>query len=325
MDALVAEFLEHLRLGRDASPHTVRAYGGDLERFVAWLGDRGAASPLDAGPPEIKRFAASLLEEGRARTTVARRMAAVRAFYRHLVRAGRVEVDPSTSVRSPKTRRRLPRALTSDEIERLLGAPRGDGFTASRDRAALELLYSAGVRNSELCGLRLADLDLRAGVARVLGKGRRERLAVVGSYARRAVEAYLPARAAACRNTGCDRVLVNRFGGPLSDRSLRRVFERWILKADLSAVTPHTLRHTFATHLLERGAHLKEVQELLGHRRLSSTQIYTHVTPEHLRRIYESAHPRARAAAAEARPTRRKPKPAAAEAGAVAATPRPSL
>lgn len=291
-------FLSHLRDGRNASPLTLRAYAGDMRRFAAFLKEVGASSAARAGPAEIKRFAAELAAAGHARTSVARRLAAVRSYYAFLLRSGVVEANPATVVRTPKVRRKLPRALTDAQITRLLEAPSGNSFVAVRDRAALELLYSAGLRNAELCGLTLDRLDVADGTCLVRGKGDKERLALVGGPARRALEEYLPLRAACARAGAGAFVFLNRLGTPLSDRSLRRVLERRLVKADLPAgVTPHTLRHTFATHLLEHGANLKEVQELLGHKHLSSTQIYTHLAPEHLRAAYDAAHPRARSAA----------------------------
>jgi integrase/recombinase XerC len=295
---MLADFLAHLKHGRRVSVHTLRAYEGDLRRFASFLEDRGATSSLQAGPAEVKRYAADLLAGGQARTSVARRLAAVRTYYSYLLLEGRIELNPASVVRAPRVRRKLPRALTSAEIERLLNAPVGVKFVVFRDRAALELLYSAGLRNAELCGLTFDRLDLDQGLCRVFGKGAKERLAIVGSHARRALEAYLPHRKLQAKAGAGDFVFLNHLGTPLTDRSLRRVFERHLVKADLpEGVSPHTLRHTFATHLLEHGANLKEVQELLGHKHLSSTQIYTHLAPEHLRAVYDAAHPRARATA----------------------------
>lgn len=294
MDRL-ADFIAHLDHGRGVSEHTRMAYESDLEQFGTWLEACGARSVKDVGPGEVKRYAVLLLEKEYARTTVARKMSAVRTFFKYLLDEQFVETDPTTFLRLAKERRKLPHALSSAEIGRLLNAPVGDDFVALRDRAALEILYSAGLRNSEMVGLAIGDLDLREGLAKVLGKGRRERLAVVGSHAARAIEEYLPARAAKAKPKAGDRLLLNHFGTPLTSRSLCRVFERYLVRADLPAgTTPHTLRHTFATHLLEGGASVREVQDLLGHKHLSSTQIYTHLSPEHLRKVYEASHPRAR-------------------------------
>ena len=287
-------FLDHLRGTRDVSPHTLRAYASDLGQFVAWLAERGVTDAGKVGYEEVKRWVAGLVGSGLARTSVARKAAAVRAFFRFLVREGEIESDPGSLLRLGRPRRRLPRALDDAAVLRLLSAPTGDDFVPTRDRAVLELLYSAGLRNAEAAGIRIDDLDLRAGIVRIMGKGRKERLAIVGSHARAALDAWIATRRGRAKAGHEQWLFLNRLGTKLTSRSLNRVLERWIVRADLPAkTTPHTLRHTFATHLLERGATLREVQELLGHRHLSSTQIYTHVSPEHLRRVYESAHPRA--------------------------------
>lgn len=295
----LADFLAHLEHGRNVSTHTRLAYRSDLEQFGAWLAEKGARGVRDVGPAEVKRYAADLLGKDLARTSVARKISAVRTFFKYLLAEQFVEIDPTSFLRLAKERRKLPRALSTQEIGRLLNAPTGGEFVAVRDRAALELLYSAGLRNAELVGLDVADVDLREGLARVMGKGRRERLAVVGSHARSAIEDYLPARAAKRKAKAGDRLFLNHLGTPLTSRSLCRVLERYLVRADLPAeTTPHSLRHTFATHLLEGGASIREVQELLGHKHLSSTQIYTHLSPEHLRKVYEAAHPRAHTRAA---------------------------
>jgi len=292
----LADFIAHLDHGRNVSEHTRVAYESDLEQFGAWLKEKGGRSVKDVGAGEVKRYAAELLGKDYARTTVARKMSAVRTFFKYLLDEQFVDNDPTTFLRLAKERRKLPRALSSAEIGRLLNAPVGETFVALRDRAALEMLYSAGLRNAELVGLNVADVDAAAGLARVLGKGRRERLAVVGSHAIRAMKDYLPARAAKLKPRGKDRLFINHLGTPLTSRSLCRLLERYLVRADLPiGTTPHTLRHTFATHLLEGGASIREVQDLLGHKHLSSTQIYTHLSPEHLRKVYEAAHPRAHA------------------------------
>jgi integrase/recombinase XerC len=294
MDRL-ADFIAHLDHGRNVSQHTRLAYESDLAQFGGWLKERGAKSVKDVGPGELKRYVADLLGKEYARTTVARKVSAVRTFFKYLLDEQFVENDPTTFLRLAKERRKLPRALSSAEIGRLLNAPVGDDFVAVRDRAALELLYSAGLRNAELVGLDVGNVDLREGLARVLGKGRRERLAVVGSHAARAIQEYLPVRAAKVKPRAKDRLFINHLGTPLTSRSLCRMLERYLIRADLpTGTTPHSLRHTFATHLLEGGASIREVQDLLGHKHLSSTQIYTHLSPEHLRKVYEATHPRAR-------------------------------
>jgi tyrosine recombinase XerC len=287
------DFLLHLEHARDASVHTVTAYRRDLEGFATFSGLTDEGDPTSLTPLDLKAWLSEQALEGKSHATLARRAAALRTFFRYLLAEGFLDDDPTRSLRTPKKGRSLPRVLTSAQMERLLAAPVGDGFLALRDRAVLEGLYSSGARVSELVSLDLPDLDLEEGEARLLGKGRKERLAVLGSHAVQALEEYLPRRRALVQDRHAA-VFVNQRGGRLTDRSVRRILERYIVKADLpKGVTPHTLRHSFATHLLENGAGLKEVQELLGHQHLSSTQIYTHLTPAHLRDVYERAHPRA--------------------------------
>ncbi len=289
------DFLHHLKQGRDVSPHTLRAYASDLNQFIEWITARGVRELQSVGHDEVKRYVASLVTGGMARTSVARKAAAIRAFFRFLVREGELDTDPSALVSLSRVRRKLPRALDSDTIARLLSAPVGTEFVPTRDRAILELLYSGGLRNSEAVGVELADLDLNQCVVRIMGKGRKERLAIVGSHAKRALKDYMDMRRRMVKSGHESWLFLNHRGTHLTSRSLHRVIARYLVTASLpEGTTPHTLRHTFATHLLERGATLREVQEMLGHRHLSSTQIYTHVSPEHLRRVYESAHPRAR-------------------------------
>lgn len=297
----LADFLAHLEHARGVSPHTLRAYRQDLAGFAASLSPEEAEDPASLRAADLKSWAASLLDRGLARTTVARQLAAVRGYFRYLLAEGFAGDDPAASVRLPRGARPLPAVLTREQVERLLAAPRGGGFVAVRDRALLETLYSAGLRVSEAVGLDLPDVDPARGVCQVLGKGRRERFAYLGSHAVRALEDWLPVRRRRLKVRGGRALFLNHLGTRLTDRSVRRALDRYIVAADLPAgITPHTLRHSFATHLLAHGAGLKEVQELLGHKNLSSTQIYTHVSPEHLKRIYEEAHPRAGARVAEA-------------------------
>ncbi len=290
------DFLRTLEHGRGVSAHTLRAYRSDLRQFAAFLERAAVGSAGTIEPAHVRTFLAGLSREGYARSSMARKMAAIRAFLRHLARAGRVEGNAAALVDAPPVPRRLPPVLDDAEILRLLSAPTGDGPLPVRDRAILELLYSAGIRVSELAGLDAGDIDLRSGTGRVRGKGRRERLIVVGSHARAALAAWLAVRRPR-PGSAAQALFLNRRGGRLTDRSVRRLMKRWIRVADLShRVSPHTLRHTFATHLLARGADLRSVQTLLGHRRLATTQIYTRISPEHLREVYLRAHPRGREA-----------------------------
>lgn len=288
------DFLQHLEHARGVSRHTLSSYRSDLRRFASELPPALSAAPERVGTPLLRGYVSKLLLAGYERTTVARHAAAIRSFYRYLVAEGFAASDPAASLRPPRRHTPLPAVLDDSQMDRLLRAPSRDTFVGNRDRALLETLYSAGLRVSELVGLDLGHLDLEEGLLRVAGKGSRERMALLGSHARSSVRDYLPGRLARLRDSAGDPLFINRLGTRLSDRSVRRSLQRYIVKAGLpGGVTPHTLRHTFATHLLQRGAGLKEVQELLGHLHLSSTQVYTHVSPEHLRRVYEQAHPRA--------------------------------
>jgi integrase/recombinase XerC len=299
VDTDIASYLEHLRHGRQASPHTLRAYAGDLGRVAAVAKERGARRPAEVTPLLVRGYVATLQNAGASRASSARKLASIRSFFRFLALEGRVESNPAAVVRAPKQGRKLPKVLTKGEVGQLLdtGAEAGDPFDDSllglRNRAMWELLYSGGLRAGELIALDEDDLDLRAGVARVVGKGRKERLCGVGGPATDALREYLERkRSAGITET---RLFVNRFGKPLTDRSLRRLFAEWMRRRGLGGKgSPHTLRHSFATHLLDAGADLRSVQELLGHASLSTTQIYTHVSIERLRDVYKKAHPRAR-------------------------------
>jgi integrase/recombinase XerC len=288
------DYLAHLEHGRGVSPHTLRAYRADLLHFAASLAPEEAADPAALRTADLKTYLSGLLERGLEPTSVARRIAAVRGYFRYLLAEGFTSDDPAAPLRLARREQRLPLVLSREQMERLLAAPKGGSFAARRDRALLESLYSAGLRVSELVGLDVAHVDLDRGLCKVMGKGRRERLAFLGSHAVAAIGDYLPARARRLKARGGPALFINHLGSRLTDRSVRRSLDRSIAMAGLpKGVTPHTLRHTFATHLLAHGAGLKEVQEMLGHKHLSSTQIYTHLSPEHLKRVYEMAHPRA--------------------------------
>ena len=292
---LVARFLEELASARGASEHTLRAYGRDLEELAAHLESREIADPALVTPRTLRGFLMELDERGLSRTTVQRKLSAVRSFFHHLLRYGRIETHPATGLRHRRGQRRLPSALEEGEVEALLAAPDVTTAKGRRDHALLETMYSAGTRAAETVGLDRGDLDLARGIARVRGKGRKERLASIGSFAVKALQSYLsdPERPRP-RTEAANAVFLNRLGGRLSTRSLGRIVDQAALAAGLKRrATPHTLRHSFATHLLDRGADLRSVQELLGHANLVTTQIYTHVSVERLRKVYEQAHPRA--------------------------------
>jgi integrase/recombinase XerC len=309
---------------RDASPHTRRAYASSVSDFLAWLSAVGSNADDWVRPNrrQLRAYLAELDARGLARSSIASRLAALRSFYRYARRQGWVPGDPWAAVATPRLPRRLPRVLEVDQVEQLLdavtgsaglpvGARHADGSASNasalrdavemRDRAILETAYAAGLRISELAGTSLADLDLRRGEIRVLGKGRKERIGLLGGPARDALEAYLRdarpvlARSAASGTHGDDGALfLAATGARLSVRAIRQRIDRLVQRAGLPrGVSPHTLRHSFASHLLEGGADLRTVQELLGHASLATTQIYTHVSPTRLRTSYRQAHPRA--------------------------------
>ena len=305
MDQAIDSFLTELRDGRGLSEATVRAYADDLQQCAAFLRETAlAASWGGVRPAHVRRFLAHLHARDYARTSIARKLSSLRALYRHLRAHGRVAGDPTVGISSPRQRRRLPRFLFSGEVDRLLGAPDKSNPLGLRDRALLETLYATGLRVSELVGLTVSECK-GASELRIRGKGGRERVALLGRQAQQAIENYLaegrPHLARRCRAgvptpadpPDGDPLFLNARGGPLTDRGVRRIVHRHVLRACAQHdIGPHALRHTFATHLLEAGADLRAVQELLGHASLSTTQIYTHVTRRRLREVYDQAHPR---------------------------------
>jgi len=295
MNEAIVSFLEHLKAERAASAHTLRSYEDDLGLFARYLEESKAegTDPLLVDSLRLRRYAAWLSGRGYAATTIARRLACLRSFYRYLRRQGQVSADPASGLRNPKQPRRLPRLLKVDDVIRLLDAIAVDTVFGIRDRALLETLYGGGLRVSELVGLNVDDIDFESELVRVRGKGRRERLSPVGPMAMEWIRRYLPLRQ--LQRSHEPAVFLNRYGSRLSARSVGRLLEDHLARAGLnsSAASPHTLRHSFATHLLDRGADLRSVQELLGHRNLTTTQIYTHVTRDRLLHIYQESHPRA--------------------------------
>jgi integrase/recombinase XerC len=309
---LVQQFLDYLHLERHFSDYTVKSYGADLIQFGQFLaGQIGRASAATIPPPQtpeqldekflkcepltVREFLVYLHGQNYTKSTTARKLATLRSFYKFLIRRGMLSVNPLSTIRTPKQEKRLPKCLDVDQINRLLSAP-GDGdVLAARDRAMLEVLYSSGIRVSELVELTLGDLDLQEGVLRVTGKGRKDRLTPIGSQAIKALQRYFELRAAEPKMAAnTTRVFLNKHGESLSTRSVRRKLDKYLAEAGLDpGISPHTLRHSFATHLLNNGADLRSVQELLGHQSLSTTQIYTHLTTSRMKQVYDAAHPRA--------------------------------
>jgi len=294
-------FLRHLAAERGASPLTVKSYREDLLQLEEFLHSAGCRTAADATSPVLRRFASGLHAAGYAPSTIARKLASLRSFYAFGQREGWIRANPAKPLRSPRRPRKLPKFLTGEEIARLLAAPRPAAAGGLRDRAILELMYSAGVRVQELVNLDESDLDLRNGTVRVRGKGRRERLGIVGSHARAALRTWLatkprPSAAGSAQiETSHRSLFTNKFGRRLSVRGVARLLEKHLAAAGLAGrASPHTLRHSFATHLLDAGADIRSVQELLGHKSLVTTQIYTHVTTRKLLDAFDKAHPRAR-------------------------------
>ncbi len=321
---LIDQFLEYLRLERHFSPYTARCYGADLRQYAEFLsGDAddspasSAPAPASAGAPSppvsqamiaadalvIRRFLGYLDPFEYSPATMARKIATLRSFYKWLMRRNLVQANPMLLIRTPKQAKRLPKAISVEQVERLLAVPDAGNTLGARDRAILETLYSTGIRVSELVDLNRQDMDEAGEALTVRGKGKRERIVPLGSHALAALGQYLQRLQADPRFTAVHEqaergeptpLFINKTGGRLSSRSVRRKLDKYLADAGLdSSISPHTLRHSFATHLLDNGADLRSVQELLGHQSLSTTQIYTHLTSQRLRQTYDQAHPRA--------------------------------
>jgi integrase/recombinase XerC len=315
---LVQQFLDYLRLEKHFSDYTIKSYGADLIQFGQFLageiGRLNAEPPLNivlpetpasldekhikAEPLQVREFLAYLHGQNYTKSTTARKLATLRSFYKFLIRKGLVTASPLATIRTPKQEKRLPKCLDLDQVQKLLDAPGDNDLLSARDKAMLEVLYSSGIRVSELVELRVEDIDLTEGVLRVTGKGRKDRLTPIGSQAIKALQRYFELRQHDPRfslpASSGGQVFLNKHGQPLSTRSVRRKLDKYLVSAGLDpGISPHTLRHSFATHLLNNGADLRSVQELLGHQSLSTTQIYTHLTTNRIKDAYDNAHPRA--------------------------------
>ncbi len=300
MQATIQRYLRYLQVERNASEYTIKSYREDLLSLADYLTESlgSCPNPASIDPQILRSYVAAMHEAQYARTSIARRLASMRGLFKFAQREGLVDQNPAKPLRNPRPHRKLPHFLTTDEIQTLLSAPDRQAVMGSRDRAIFETMYSAGLRVSELVGISDSDLDLDDGLVRVKGKGKRERLAPLGSYAVMAVNEWLAKRVLAKgkQPTATSPVFTNKFGNRLTTRSVARMLEKYLLETGLNLKTsPHTLRHSFATHLLDRGADIRSVQELLGHKSLVTTQIYTHLSTAGLRQAYEKAHPRAKA------------------------------
>ena len=298
MENATGRFLNYLKIERNASDLTVKSYADDLSHLAEFFQEQigRVPQPRDVDVRQLRSYSVYLHECGYARTTIARRLACLRSFFRFCNREGFCDANPAKPLRTPRAGRKLPHFLTTDEVGRLLQTPLARQKSGIRDRAILETMYSAGLRVAELVALDVDHWDRGSGILHVFGKGKKERIAPVGSYATHALDRWMAIRQpdpkADSEQTAA--IFLNRFGRRLTTRSIGRMLEKHIRVAGLSRQTsPHTLRHSFATHLMDGGADLRSVQELLGHRSLTTTQIYTHVSTRRLRETYEKTHPHA--------------------------------
>jgi len=331
---IVQEFLNYLRFEKRFSEHTAKCYGADLSQFSAFLADSSGRSVAHAEPMSlsghqdslttavatqtesdidqllfsadvntVRAYLAFLNDKQYSKATIARKLATLRSFYKFLVKTNRLSSNPVSAVRTPKQEKRLPRFMEYEEIKKLLETPPMDNWLGARDRAILETLYSTGMRVSELVALNMDDIDFLGEVVHIRGKGKKERIAPISSSALQVIQHYIEFRnKRAQNNSNFDTkvLFVNKHGKRLSTRSVRRKMDKYLKIAGLDpAISPHTLRHSFATHMLNNGADLRSVQELLGHQSLSTTQIYTHLTTSRLKDVYRKAHPRENADATD--------------------------
>ncbi len=292
MNKRVEEFLNFLATEKGASEHTTKNYGIDLREFVKFIAEKEFQ---DLTYLDIRSFLAFMKTREYSKSSISRKLACLRSFFKYLVRENILTQNPAAGIATPKKEKRLPSFMNPDEITKLLDAPAKNSWEEKRDKAILEMLYSSGLRVSELAGLNHDDLDFFGGLVRVRGKGKKERIVPVGQTALTSLRAYWDMKAPREAASAIKKPLfISRIGSRLTDRSVRRMILKYVKRTGLGKeISPHTFRHSFATHMLDRGADLRSVQELLGHANLSTTQIYTHVTTQRLKDAYALAHPRA--------------------------------
>lgn len=295
MESLIREFIDYLGNEKGLASNTLESYGRDLRQYKGFLSDDSAQSLESASQATIVAYLMYLRKQGKAAATIARRLAALKAFYQFLLKEHYVDKDPTDDLSSPRLERKLPKVLTIEEVERLLNQPKPNQPSGKRDKAMLELLYATGIRVSELVSLDVGDVDLSEGFVRCRGKGSKERVVPLGELAKRAVRAYLDdGRLKMIAEPGEEALFVNHHGRRLTRQGFWKIVKKYGAQARIRReITPHTLRHSFATHLLENGADIRAVQEMLGHADISTTQIYTHVTKDRLKDVYSRSHPRA--------------------------------
>jgi tyrosine recombinase XerC len=290
MERFIEKFEDYLKIEKNYSSHTLRCYRADLKELSDFLKGK---DPKSITHLDLRRFLAKLKQQNLAKRTVVRKLGAIRSFFRYLFRDKYIKTNPADSVFTPKIDKKLPVFLDAEKIIRLITAPAGDDVAGLRDRAILEVLYSTGIRVSELVGLNQDDVDLISGVIKVRGKGKKERIALLGKEAQRAISDYIKSRESAASKDP-KALFLNKSKTRLTDRSVRRIINKYIQKCSIEQkISPHSIRHSFATHMLNNGADLRSVQELLGHKNLSTTQIYTHLGTRRIKEIYSKAHPRA--------------------------------
>ncbi len=295
MQQLVEDYLAYLTVERGLAGNTLEAYGRDLRSYVGFLTSHALTDFAETSKETVRAYLEHLYQIGRATSTISRNLAAIKSFYQFLVRENWLSVDPSEHLESPKVEKRLPHVMSLTEVEALLSQPAQDEPCSLRDKAMLEVLYATGIRVSELVSLDRTDVNLEAGYLRCLGKGSKERIVPLGSVAIRALAVYMQSGRPKLVKIAAETALfVNQHGRRLTRQGFWKIIKRYAKEANIDeSITPHTLRHSFATHLLENGADLRSVQEMLGHADISTTQIYTHVTRNRLKEVYQKAHPRA--------------------------------
>ncbi len=284
------KFLNYLTIEKNYSKHTINNYHADLTEFGKFLNSRGAKEIKNIDYFLLRKFLSTLSEKNLSKRTLSRKISTLKSFFKFLVREGIIKNNPAASLIYPRLDKPLPKFLTEKEVNKILNLPEGDDVCSLRDKAILEFLYSTGARVSEMVSLKIDNIDLLGGVVKVTGKGRKERLLPLGEPALISIKQYLDFRTDKNKS-----LFINKRGGTLSDRGVRGIIDKYIKKmASSLKVSPHVFRHSFATHLLNRGADLRSVQELLGHSSISTTQIYTHLTIDSLKKVYLKAHPRAK-------------------------------
>lgn len=290
MQEYINKYLSYIEHDKNFSSQTLRAYQNDLNQYRLFLMEEGWSDLGDVNRLLLRKFLAFLKQQDYSKTTIARKMVSIRSLYKFLCREGIVECNPVENIRTPKLDRKLPEFMNVNDTEMLLNQPDLNSLLSIRDKAIMETLYSTGIRVSELVGIDSTDIDSLNGVIKVRGKGKKERIIPIGNHALKAIQFYLNRR----EKRENQALFLNKRGERLTERSVARMLEKYVKKAGMSKkISPHTFRHSFATHLLDHGADLRSVQELLGHVNLSTTQIYTHITTERLKQVYNKTHPRA--------------------------------